>query len=549
MITKVYTHGFDQPLSSVFNYTTDYFYIIERPFDSLSGAILKSVKLVGSATYKTPRIKIALLEETNKYKEYKIVWIGQLLNDGKYGNNIYYIEGLNVKCPKETYVAVLYEKGQNEYCNSLYTDARNQPWYCRRFDKLTFNDYQIGLVLDSKDATVIRSGFHFPMQFEFDVFNKPKILFQDESGEYKVFKHEEYVNLVKFTQTNSHISSSATHPNHPDSLLNCFDGDENTYWVSDTGNTFPKYIKYDFGVPTTIDRFEMMPAKMPNNANHWGIGYWTLLGSNDDSVYTEIYKSDNTTAPKNRDYYNYLNGGQLRYVNFPKSKPTYRYYKIEFRSAYNTSSPYDYVIAVSHIGFMKLREKGWESIGTTAGVNEFVQYGMSVEEVEMLTQDDLSQLQGVYSVKVFVEDTSIDKVSIIKDKEEVIWLENKTTDVFEVVRYTENDFLDEAKFVVDNGKRTLYDYFSKDIDVSVYSEDTNTSDKMIELTQSYSPLDELNGDIEVYEYSDLAKNIVKGEKTQLQEDFIHRVDGAYVDSVDIDLNDANTGKAKKIINY
>lgn len=546
MIQKTHSHGFDQTLNSgATNVSLDTLYLIERPFDILSKGTLKTIKLVGSKTYKTPRIKVAIFEETNKYKEFKLLWIGQVVNDGKYGDNIYYAENLSVKCPESVYIGVLFERGTNEYKSTLFTDSNNNLWYNRFTTKYKFDDYKEGFLFDSKvDST--RSNYHFPMQFEFDIQEKPRVLFQDESTEYKVFKPERYENVAKATASSSHISSSGTHTNHPNTLWNLFDENDNTFWVSSAGNSFPKFVKYDFGAPTAIDRFEMMPAKVPN-VNVWGIRTWTLLGSNDDVTYREIYKADATVAVKNNDFYNHYNGSHLRFVNFINNKPTFRYFKVEFTSAYGTTAPYDYVIAIQYMRFMKFREKTWESIGFNVTEADFIKYGMTIDEVENIKNEDFNGLQGIFTVQVFVEDTNLNRISIIKERDEQIWLQNETTDEFDVIRYTENIFLDEAKYIVDNGKKTLKDYFNV-LDVSVYTEEPNPQKKQIEITQQYSPLDELNGDIEVYEYSDLdLARSPKSDKFKLEEDYTHSISGAYVDSVEVNLNDKK-GKATMVIN-
>ncbi|ALA47867.1 discoidin domain-containing protein [Brevibacillus laterosporus] len=547
MIRQTYSHGFNKTLNAVINYSTDCMYLIERPFDLLSNAILRTIKLVGSPTYKTPKIKIAIFEETNKYKEFRIIWIGEIVNDGKYGDSIYYAENLNVQCPNNVYVGVLYERGTNLNKNTLFVDSSQNTWHNRYTTKFNFSDFKEGFLFDTK-VDGARSDYHFPLQFEFDMKEEPKVLFQDESTEYKVFKPERYENIANVTMNSTHISSSGTHENHPNTLWNLFDENDNTFWISSTETTFPKYVKYDFGVPTTLDRFEMTPAKSPvHGQNDWGIRSWTLYGSNDDVSYREVFKSDITTSNKNLDQYNYANGNGLRFVNFINSKPTFRYFKVEFKDTYVSAIPYSNIIAIQHMRFMKLREKTWESIGVDVTESDFINYGMTIDEVENMTNEDFNELQGNYTIQVFVEDANLDKISIVKETEEQIWLRNETTDEFDVVRYTENIYLEEAKYIIDNGNKTLKDYFNT-VDVSVYTEEPNPTKKQIEINQQYSPLDELSGDIEMYEYSDidLARS-PKADKSIFEEDYTHSINGAYVDSVEINLNDTK-GKANRIIN-
>lgn len=546
METKKYTHGFSQTTNMGYTATNDAVYLIERPFNQLSNNVLKTIKVVGSATYKTPKFKLLILEETRTNKRFKVVWSGQLINDGKYGNNIYYIEGLSVKCPANTYIAFVIEKGQNEIVSNLYTDSLNQSWYSRSCEvEIFYNNFVDGYQFNTT-TNYVRRNYHFPMEFEYDVYNKPRILFKDESGDYKRFNQARYVNMAKATQTSTHITSSATHANFPFSLWQAFDEDDNTGWVSAAGNSFPKFIKYDFGAPTTVDRFEMK-AFPTDGKSIYPIKYWKLLGSNDDASWLEIYKADATSITTNKDDYNVMNGGHMRYVNFLNAKPTYRYYKVEFTDSHSTTAPYDYSIAVKHMGFMRYMEEGWESVGQTVTSDDYVKYGMTKIEVETLTADNLSKLFGQYIVNVFVEDPS-QSVSMVKDKVEAMWLENETTNDFDIIKYTENIFQNEVEYIVDNGNKTLYDNFTKDLDINVYSEDEDTSKKRaVHLSQDYTPLDELSGDIDVYEYSDIERSGEVLEKNKLNTDSTHATAGAYVDSIDINLQ-AN-GNVRKIINY
>ncbi|EJW16778.1 hypothetical protein PAV_5c03610 [Paenibacillus alvei DSM 29] len=359
-----------------------------------------------------------------------------------------------------------------------------------------------------------------------------KILFIDESGEYKRYQLPKYIDLSKANENSKYIYSSDTHINHPNSLWKVFNNEVDSGWVSVNGKNQIRFITYDFGVPTTIDRLELEALRIADSVN-FGIQYWTFLGSNDNNNWTQLYKCDSNSIGVNGDDYNSSNGSHIRYVDFEKIKPTYQYYKIEFGDGYHKAAPYDFSVGVKRIGLMKFVEEGWETIGRDITDKDFITYGMSKSEVEALSAAELSQLDGDFEVKIFTEIPQSQPV-LIKEMEKGKYLPNLVGDEFEILKYTENPLAEEVEFIVeDNEKKSLADYFENNVELSIYSEDGKPE---VELGTEVSPLDEYQGnDIELLEYSDVNPIAEKIEKKQFANDSSEKVDGLYIDSLEVDL--------------
>ncbi|TVX86096.1 discoidin domain-containing protein [Paenibacillus agilis] len=530
------------------NYGNDHVWWFDRPFNKLNKNYIKSIKVVNTTTQPNKFIFL-IFEETNKFREFKIVWSGELSTDGKYGTDIRYAENLNIKCPENTYLGFIVTKGSQQDFKATYTDELNQPMYLRyQTGQFNLDHFKEGFAFDTKVVANGTSGWHLPMEIEYESYSESKILFKDESGDFKKFVQDGYVNMAKANQTSTHISSSATHPNHPDTLWNCFDGDDKSGWISASGNSFPKHVTYDFGNPTMIDRVELRAMEMVKFSKTYGLRDWTLLGSNDNAKWTEIYKINDTTTPINRDNFNLGNGSHLRYVNFTGTKPVYRYYKFEFYNArYHISAPYDYSVGLVYIGLMRYVPAHWESIGKSATSDDYMSHGMSKFDVGSLSVDELAMLIGDYSVNVFDENLNVKPPSIVKDMDEHIWLENVIGTEFDVITYSENLLKNRKEYIVDDGKRTLQEHLSSEVEVNIFSEDQEIVNNRVKLTKDHTPLDDISGDVEVLEYSEKERSVETISKNKFKEDISHKVDGSYVDSIDIDLS--LSGVTKKIINY
>ncbi|MCY9545210.1 hypothetical protein M5X02_31785, partial [Paenibacillus alvei] len=122
----------------------------------------------------------------------------------------------------------------------------------------------------------------------------------------------------------------------------------------------------------------------------------------------------------------------------------------------------------------------------------------------------------------------------IKEMEKGKYLPNLVGDEFEILKYTENPLAEEVEFIVeDNEKKSLADYFENNVELSIYSEDGKPE---VELGTEVSPLDEYQGnDIELLEYSDVNPIAEKIEKKQFANDSSEKVDGLYIDSLEVDL--------------
>ncbi|MCY9545300.1 discoidin domain-containing protein, partial [Paenibacillus alvei] len=237
----------------------------------------------------------------------------------------------------------------------------------------------------------------------------------------------------------------------PNSLWKVFNNEVDSGWVSVNGKNQIRFITYDFGVPTTIDRLELEALRIADSVN-FGIQYWTFLGSNDNNNWTQLYKCDSNSIGVNGDDYNSSNGSHIRYVDFEKIKPTYQYYKIEFGDGYHKAAPYDFSVGVKRIGLMKFVEEGWETIGRDITDKDFITYGMSKSEVEALSAAELSQLDGDFEVKIFTEIPQSQPV-LIKEMEKGKYLPNLVGDEFEILKYTENPLAEEVEFIVEDNEK------------------------------------------------------------------------------------------------
>lgn len=530
MKQQVYSHGFDHPVKVYTTLAEPELYFLQTPINELSLCRLKSIKLRGIQKVVT-KVKIAVMKETHRYREYKTLLVRELINDGKYGDDIYYTDGIDVTCPKDTFLALIFDgKASLPAESGLYKTY--VPWVYSRRMKINYEAIGDGSVIDIYNyvADSVTWDLHFPMEFEIETYKNEKILFMDELGEYKRYLHSRYIDLAKANESSKNIYSSDTHANHPNSLWKAFNNEVDSGWVSVNGKNLKKFITYDFGVPTTIDRLELEASRIAGS-NSFGIQYWTFFGSNDNSNWTQLYISDNNST----DSYNSSNGGHIRYVDFKKEKPTYQYYKIEFENGHYFNAPYDYSVGVKRIGLMKFFEEGWEIIGRDMTDKDFVKYGMYPSELEALSSEELSKLAGDFEVKIFTEIPQRKPV-LIKELEKGKYLTNLVGDEFEIMKYTDSPTTEEVEFIIeDNNKKSLADYFENKVEVNVYSEDGKPE---LEIGTEYSPLDEHQGnDIEILEYREdepIAEEIVK---EYFANESSEKVEGLYIDGVSINLND------------
>ncbi|NOJ73924.1 discoidin domain-containing protein [Paenibacillus alvei] len=533
MKQEVYSHGFDHPVKVYTTTTETEMYFLQVPINELSLCRLKSIKFRGLPNVQT-KMKIAILQETNRHREYKILLARELINDGKYGDDIYYFEGIDITCPKETFLAIIFDQNTKVPAEGGWYRTY-VPWVYSRCLKVNYETIADGSIIDIYNYPANATWeMHYPIEFEIETYETKteKILFIDESGEYKRYQLPKYIDLSKANENSKYIYSSDTHINHPNSLWKVFNNEVDSGWVSVNGKNQIRFITYDFGVPTTIDRLELEALRIADSVN-FGIQYWTFLGSNDNNNWTQLYKCDSNSIGVNGDDYNSSNGSHIRYVDFEKIKPTYQYYKIEFGDGYHKAAPYDFSVGVKRIGLMKFVEEGWETIGRDITDKDFITYGMSKSEVEALSAAELSQLDGDFEVKIFTEIPQSQPV-LIKEMEKGKYLPNLVGDEFEILKYTENPLAEEVEFIVeDNEKKSLADYFENNVELSIYSEDGKPE---VELGTEVSPLDEYQGnDIELLEYSDVNPIAEKIEKKQFANDSSEKVDGLYIDSLEVDL--------------
>ncbi|EPY09410.1 discoidin domain-containing protein [Paenibacillus alvei] len=530
MKQKIYSHGFDHPVKVYTTLAEPELYFLQTPINELSLCRLKSIKLRGIQNVVT-KVKIAVMTETHRYREYKTLLVRELINDGKYGDDIYYTDGIDVTCPKDTFLALIFDgKVPLPAESGLYKTY--VPWVYSRRKKINYEAISDGSVIDIYNyvADSVTWDLHFPMEFEIETYESEKILFMDESGEYKRYLSSRYIDLAKANESSKNIYSSDTHANHPNSLWKAFNSEVDSGWVSVNGKGQKRFITYDFGVPTTIDRLELEALRIAGS-NNFGIQYWTFLGSNDNSNWTQLYINDNYS----NDSYNSSNGNHIRYVDFKKAKPTYQYYKIEFGDGHHTGAPYDYSVGVKRIGLMKFFEEGWEIIGRDVTDKDFVKYGMCPSELEALSSVELSKLAGDFEVKIFTE-VPKSKPVLIKEMEKGKYLSSLVGDEFEIMKYTDSPQIEEVEYIIeDRNKRSLADYFENKVEVNVYSEDGKPE---IEMGTEYSPLDEHQGnDIEIFEYRDDEPVAEKIVKENFANESSEKVDGLYVDAVSINLKD------------
>ena len=67
-----------------------------------------------------------------------------------------------------------------------------------------------------------------------------------------------------------------------------FDGDTGTLWLSASYPSYPQWIMFDFGSPTSVAEYGVCEAYDDGTNNDQSAKDWTFQGSDDNSVWTDL---------------------------------------------------------------------------------------------------------------------------------------------------------------------------------------------------------------------------------------------------------------------
>ena len=79
------------------------------------------------------------------------------------------------------------------------------------------------------------------------------------------------------------------------SASKAFDGDTGTMWSSESQPSYPQWIMFDFGSPTSVAEYGVSEAYDDGANNDRSAKDWILQGSDDNSVWTDLDTQANVT--------------------------------------------------------------------------------------------------------------------------------------------------------------------------------------------------------------------------------------------------------------
>ncbi|MFS0855119.1 SPRY domain-containing protein [Paenibacillus taichungensis] len=199
-------------------------------------------------------------------------------------------------------------------------------------------------------------------------------------------------------------------------------------------------------------------------------------------------------------------------------------------------------ILIFHKSLYKYFENGlWKDISDVVSEKDYFDYGMN--DISILPESAWSQLAGEVEICYYTDNPETTEVSFNietrpftleeewedKDIEVLYYTDDPTatesvvtieTDLFtlaeewedkeiKIIEYTDDPSIAESTITLETEPFTLYDELGDNVDVLYYTDDPSKTSAELNYTSNYSPLDELEGDFDVFTWSDsnTSKNV------------------------------------------
>ncbi len=277
----------------------------------------------------------------------------------------------------------------------------------------------------------------------------------------------------------------------------------------------PAWIAYEFQKPKRIVCYSLLVDTTWNP-----IQTWNFEASNDGKQWTVLqsYVLTNSWSQfpmqvfdvNNSNYYT-----QYR-INITNRRSVALYvYRIEMMELNYYSN-----ILIHHSGnFKKFHLDGWVSINSlNPNEEDFIEHGM--QDINSIPESAWAELQGEIELCYYTDDPNKNEV-IFKVETEPFTLEDEFKDqTISILEYTDDPYQTESVITLETEPFTLYDELGDNVDVLYYTDDPDKTEATLEITANYSPLDELDGDVEVVTWTaeePEEKMILEVEATPVQQ--------------------------------
>ncbi|MFE6075801.1 SPRY domain-containing protein [Paenibacillus sp. NPDC057886] len=256
-------------------------------------------------------------------------------------------------------------------------------------------------------------------------------------------------------------------------------------YVGSNGRKLPEDVPYGtaWGVGDTIGvalDLDNGTLEFYKNGGSMGVSHTNLGGMGE--VFPLIYSGTSTTKTITVNF----GASPFKYL-IPNGFVPYNGIKIEKNLVFNSNSYKVYI-----------NEK-WINVSVSSE-KDYLDYGM--DDISIIPESAWSQLQGEVEICHYTDDSTKAETSFNIETEPFTLAQEWEDKEIKIIEYTDDPNQTESTITIETEPFTLYDELGDNVDVLYYTDDPSKTSAELNITTNYSPLDELEGDLDVVTWSD-----------------------------------------------
>lgn len=165
-------------------------------------------------------------------------------------------------------------------------------------------------------------------------------------------------------------------------------------------------------------------------------------------------------------------------------------------------NPFYYKVLVKHNNtFKKYHSKSWVNVSPSPTEQDYIDNGINKKDLSFVPQSAWEQLDGDFEVCLYTDDVSFEESSCVTEVEPFS-VYDYIGELPEVLVYTEST--DDIIVSTTTEPFDIYEELGEEVEVLYYTDDKSVNEADLILEANWSPVDELEGDVEIVTWTDEA---------------------------------------------